>query len=137
MMATEITRRGEHRLPLLSRSPLFVRRISAAIRAQDHRSDLGQKLSICFMSYGYRFVICGCGCGCGYVFTVAVCSGFVEDFWWVCTGCGGTAWRGLAVGRGFGLRGGSLYLSTSHCHNPVFFRVFFFFFLDLPDLLDF
>uniref|UniRef100_A0A2N9FAX7 Uncharacterized protein n=1 Tax=Fagus sylvatica TaxID=28930 RepID=A0A2N9FAX7_FAGSY len=32
--------------------------------------------------------------------TVAVCSGFVEDFWWVCTGCGGAAWRGLAVGRG-------------------------------------
>ena len=81
------------------------------------------------MSYGYRFVICSCGCGC--VFTVAVSSGFVEDFWWVCTGCGGAAWRGLTVGREFGLRGGSLYLSTSHCHNPVFF------FLDLPDLLDF
>ncbi len=114
MMATEITRLGEHRLPLSARSPLFVRRIFAAIQAQDHRSDMGQKLSICFMSYGYRFVICDCGCGC--VFTVAVCSGFVEDFWWVCTGCGGAAWHGLAVGRGFGLRGGSL--STNHCHNP-------------------
>uniref|UniRef100_A0A2N9II97 Uncharacterized protein n=1 Tax=Fagus sylvatica TaxID=28930 RepID=A0A2N9II97_FAGSY len=39
--------------------------------------------------------------------------GFVEDFWWVCTGCGGAAWRGLAVGRGFGLRGGSLSLDQS------------------------
>ena len=59
--------------------------------------------------------------------TVAVCSGFVEDFWWVCTGCGGAAWRGLAVWVA-----GWLSLSTSHCHNPVFF----FFFSDLPDLLD-
>jgi hypothetical protein len=48
-------------------------------------------------------------------------------------GHGGAAWRGLAVGRGFGLRGGSLSLDQS-LPQPSFFSVFF---LNLPDLLDF
>jgi hypothetical protein len=34
-------------------------------------------------------------------------------------GRGGAAWRGLAVGRGFGL--------IRDLHNPVFFQFFFFF----------
>ena len=46
-------------------------------------------------------------------FTVAICSGFVEDFWRVYTGRSGAAWCGLAVGRGFGLQGGSLSLDQS------------------------
>ena len=30
--------------------------------------------------------------------------------WWVTVGCCGAAWRGLTVGRGFGLRGDSFSL---------------------------
>jgi hypothetical protein len=59
--------------------------------------------------------------------TVVVCSGFVEDFWWVCTGRGGAAWRGLVWVAGW------LSLDQS-LPQPSFFFVFFF--LDLPDLLD-
>ena len=78
MMATEIARRGEHRLPLSSRSPQWL------------------------FAVGFREFLVGLhGSRRGGV----------------------SAWRGLAVGRRFGL--------IPDLHNPVFF------FLDLPDLLDF
>ena len=51
--------------------------------------------------------------------TVAVCSGFVEDFWWVCTGRGGVVWRGLVMGCGVAL---SLDQSLP---QPIFFSFFF------------
>ena len=41
---------------------------------------------------------------------------------WFEVGRDGATWRGLAVGRGFGLRW-VVYLG--HCHNPIFFLVFF------------
>ena len=80
VMATEIARRGEHRLPLSSRSPRWL------------------------FAVGFREFLVG-----------------LHGSRWG----GVAAWRGLAVGRGFGL--------IRDLHNPVFFG--FFFFLDLPDLL--
>ena len=46
---------------------------------------------------------------------------------WFEVGHGGAVWSGLAVGRGFGLRGGSLSLYQSlPLPQPIFFSVFFF-----------
>ena len=89
---------------LSSRSPLFVRRISTAIRAWDRRSDMGQKLSICFVGYGYRFVICNgfafviCGCGCGCVFAFLI---WLKDLWWTVEDVvkGGLLWATSNVSR--------------------------------------
>jgi hypothetical protein len=50
-------------------------------------------------------------------FAVAVCSGFVEDFWWVCKGRSGV---GMAWTRGGSQVwvAGWLLLLTNHYHNP-------------------
>ena len=56
----------------------------------------------------------GCLVGLRWLFVV----GLLRIFGGFARVAVGSAWRGLAVGRGFGLRGGSLSLSTNHCHNP-------------------
>jgi hypothetical protein len=52
-------------------------------------------------------------------FAVAVCSGFVKDFWWVCKGRGGVSVAWARGGSRVWVAGWlSLSLSTNHCHNP-------------------